>query len=698
VGKEKKKANPGIKVLRKNGPRRLLQRSAHTSSNHRSAGDGSHGPNPAVARKTNPGILDWIVDFFVTPIKEAIATLLDPILSGIFGLDVAEEVWKAEEIQRRLPGWRPTPPKPIPGITPERALEEALDFFDKTDSYQRDVNIQILFGEFVTAGQVDVGLSQLHHLPHTLADFDVAKEIASAPYRQGFLPALQRYWLKQFTPNLPPYQDMIGVYVREGYLEEKWVELPAEFSELMKELGYSEDVTRRLWGKHWVLPDVQLLYEMFHKKIIDYDTMALMLKFHDYEPVWRDRLIQNAYEVIPRVDLRRAYMYGLVGYEGLQERFSWLGFKPGDDKLMADIAQRFALTAYHTRLLTVARAAYRKGVMSGEALQYFMEKVGLPQAAQDLVFIAETVARSAAVVELGEEPRTLTTSQILRAYSQGVLSLSAARERLTAEGFLEEDREILLALNTPETGPAPEPAPPRALTTAQILQAYQESIIDFTRAWDLLGQQRYPGPERRILLALYRPERVAPEPEILPPEPTQIPRPTTELTVTQILRAYQVRILDFMRAWTLLSEKRVPGADRRILLELYEPAPPEPAPDVPPAAKEEIMRVRKVLETRLREGYIYDVDFAWLLTTMGYSEDEIETLVMWAEQDLALEETLELAKEYDKLVTAKTISVEEYGNALRKLGMTEARITRRQKHVEALLAVRTTKKKAKEAS
>jgi len=243
---------------------------------------------------------------------------------------------------------------------------------------------------------------------------------------------------------------MISVYVREGYMAEKWVEIPPEFATYMKELGYSEEWTKRLWGQHWVLPGVSLLYEMFHKKIIDYETLTAMLKYHDFEPVWRDRLIANAYALIPRVDLRRGYAWGLISGDQLQERYEKLGFSPDDATSMTGIAKRYGLSAYYSRLLSVAAATFRKGQLSGQDFQHMMEVCGLPGEAQDLLLRAESMARNAAVTQPGEEPRILSASQVCAAYTKGLLSPSAAKERLVDMGFLEGDADLLLDLAAPK--------------------------------------------------------------------------------------------------------------------------------------------------------------------------------------------------------------------------------------------------------
>jgi len=404
-----------------------------------------------VGTKKNPhGILDWIADFFVRPIEDAIKGILGDLIVEVHKADLEAAKKAADTLASSLPFGRTHSPLTNPNGSPAQVVEN-LEKWAKDRNVEFGVVVDLLMGiELVSAGQIDVSPQRLLDKPQFRAVAELATDVFQREWRTGLLPQYDRFYLKKYTPLLPGYMDMIGIYVREGYLAEKWVELPPEFAEYMKELGYSEDWTKRLWGQHWVLPGVTLLYEMFHKKIIDYKTMVQMLKYHDFEPVWRDRLIANAYALIPRVDLRRGYAWGLISGDQLQDRYERLGFSPDDATSMTGIAKRYGLSAYYSRLLSVAAATFRKGQLSGPDFQTIMEVCGLPGEAQDLMLDAESMARDAAVTQPGEEPRILSASQVCAAYTKGLLSLSAAKERLLDMGFLEGDADLLLALAAPK--------------------------------------------------------------------------------------------------------------------------------------------------------------------------------------------------------------------------------------------------------
>ena len=111
--------------------------------------------------------------------------------------------------------------------------------------------------------------------------------------------------------------------------------------------------------------------------------------------------------------------------------------------------------------------------------------------------------------------------------------------------------------------------------------------------------------------------------------------------------------------------------------------------------REELGKVRTVYERALREGFLNPVAFATKLTGIHYAPHVINALRTWADEELALAEKLELAGEYETMAKDEVITVTTYGEALRELGMTEERITRKQHHIETLLAIKAAKEAAK---
>jgi len=107
------------------------------------------------------------------------------------------------------------------------------------------------------------------------------------------------------------------------------------------------------------------------------------------------------------------------------------------------------LQRYYTRLETVARSAFRKGQLDEAGLKEILGKINIPAEAVDMVLEAETLARSASVLDPYEEARALTTSQVLRLYQLQIRTRTWVQGRLEGQGFSSEDAALLIQLYEP---------------------------------------------------------------------------------------------------------------------------------------------------------------------------------------------------------------------------------------------------------
>ncbi|KKL20553.1 hypothetical protein LCGC14_2454330, partial [marine sediment metagenome] len=86
--------------------------------------------------------------------------------------------------------------------------------------------------------------------------------------------------LKVATEYFPGPQDLIRFAVREVYTSDIakefgiFQELPPEFVSEGKKIGIQEEQARNHWGAHWVLPSINMGFEMLHRRIIDEGTTA----------------------------------------------------------------------------------------------------------------------------------------------------------------------------------------------------------------------------------------------------------------------------------------------------------------------------------------------------------------------------------------------------------------------------------------
>ena len=120
------------------------------------------------------------------------------------------------------------------------------------------------------------------------------------------------------TQFYPTPADLIRFAVREVYSDATakrfglFEGIPPKFLEESSKVGLSEDSAKLFWAAHWELPSLSQGYEMFHRRIIDRDTLLQLMTAQDVMPFWRDKLMQKSYHPLTRVDVRRMYGFGVL--------------------------------------------------------------------------------------------------------------------------------------------------------------------------------------------------------------------------------------------------------------------------------------------------------------------------------------------------------------------------------------------------
>lgn len=186
---------------------------------------------------------------------------------------------------------------------------------------------------------------------------------------------------KQLYFVLPPISDIITFAVREVFTPEtvekfgQYEDFPPEFAQFAKQAGLTEQWAKAYWAAHWDLPSPQMGFEMFQRRIIDSDTLKMLLKALDIMPFWREKLIELSYNPLTRVDVRRMYGLGVLTEDEVYESYLDIGYSPENANRLKDFTVRYESKASEDemvaiRLLTksVYINAYRRDVYTEQEL------------------------------------------------------------------------------------------------------------------------------------------------------------------------------------------------------------------------------------------------------------------------------------------------------------------------------------------
>lgn len=244
---------------------------------------------------------------------------------------------------------------------------------------------------------------------------------------------------------IPPPQDIILWAVREVFNVAQaqrfgqFDEFPNEFADLAEKQGISREFAQNYWAAHWRMPSLTRLFEMYHRKIIDRETLELTIKSHDYTPFWRDPLIDVAYKPLTRVDVRRMHDLGLITEDELQSRYEDLGFSPADARMMTEFTVEFNAepAAESPEVIEeVARrpilSLYNDGViLADEALERLTE-LGMPESEARIFIEAENLERE-------RQDRKAQKELVIEQAKAGALTFDEAYDRLSGLGFEPEE-------------------------------------------------------------------------------------------------------------------------------------------------------------------------------------------------------------------------------------------------------------------
>jgi len=250
---------------------------------------------------------------------------------------------------------------------------------------------------------------------------------------------------KELLNIIPPVSDLIRFSVREVFTPETRQEFgmdedfPEEFAEWAKKQGLSEEWAKAYWAAHWELPSLTAGYEMFHRRIIDRDTLSMLMKAQDVMPYWRDKLMELSYRPLTRVDVRRMYQVGVLSREEVYNAYLDVGYSPENAERMTDFT--ISYVAAPERDLTKAEIlrGYRTGLLKEEEAKGKLSLLGYDDDEVEFYIESENLKRV-------EEEKKEILKLLEREYRAGVKTENEVREVLTQHDFVADEIERLLEL------------------------------------------------------------------------------------------------------------------------------------------------------------------------------------------------------------------------------------------------------------
>lgn len=299
---------------------------------------------------------------------------------------------------------------------------------------------------------------------------------------------------------VPPPTDVVRFAVREvynpqlaglfGYAEE----FPgAQALADAERAGITEDDLRKYWVAHWDLPSPTQLYEMFHRGLIDQATLELGLRAADFPTFWRDKLVNIAYLVPGRIDLRRMFEEGVIDQAEVLRGYLNLGYDPVNAQRLTEFAVALSAEPEKQLAKTEVTALYEGHHLNLEEARGLLADIGYTAEHADAI-LALTDARRTR----GFRDRAVGT---IRARFVGrKIDDGQASDLLDQLGLATAARDELVDLWTLE-----REATTADLTLAQWQEAVRRQLVTEEEFRAEAARRGYAANEVELLVALTAP-------------------------------------------------------------------------------------------------------------------------------------------------------------------------------------------------
>jgi hypothetical protein len=298
--------------------------------------------------------------------------------------------------------------------------------------------------------------------------------------RQEGLGRFPREAAFQAFQQYPSLQDVIVMAVREVFtpaLAEElglFHELPEPFLQEARRIGLSAEHAKWYWGAHWRLPSAEMGFEMFHRGIISRDRLKHLLRALDFTDVWREDLIQLAYNPITRVDIRRLYQQGVIprlaGKEPaltdpLVRRYLAIGYSPDDAKSLALFTERAYPNPEIQASLKTLTTTYEKGYLDDKEFEKGIKELRLPETSEDFILKSAKIKRDQKLLDV-------TIKKLLAQLADEEITEEDARKKLKEFDLSDDSIDRIIAL-------AEVTAKPRAqdLSDTEAIRLYKRGVL-----------------------------------------------------------------------------------------------------------------------------------------------------------------------------------------------------------------------------
>lgn len=230
---------------------------------------------------------------------------------------------------------------------------------------------QIQAAKLVAEQRLGVSDVLLANVREIMPDGEMSRRLAASG-----VPAADAGILQRLTEQIPGPSDLVRFGTREAWRDDIAAAygydqgMPAPLVEWMQKQGFGPEWSKAFWRSHWVIPSAGQLFEMFHRGEISQAELFEGLQTNDIAPGWLRPLLGITYNLLTRVDVKRALRYGELSIEQVSDEYRKQGYDDRDSRILTNIALQETVQEAAGLTRSAVVASYKKRRMSrSEAIE-----------------------------------------------------------------------------------------------------------------------------------------------------------------------------------------------------------------------------------------------------------------------------------------------------------------------------------------
>ena len=369
-----------------------------------------------------------------------------------------------------------------------------------------------LLGAGITAANVGIWLAHLAAEAGTLGQLEavgdfadivinntginsVASRMALIPLERLIFKPAEYHYNAQYTPEIPPYSDLINMLVKEKITQE-------EFNKNLAYQGYSEKWAKLIWDAHFQAPDLGDILTAWRRGLITEEQVDQLMILVDLDPAFKYIFDVRKYDDPSLSTARLMYETGVISKEEVQEIVKRSGLSLDFQPRMVDYIITFQERRWRTRYLQSLATGYSRGVVEKEELTNRIKEAGYSEGTAEWIVKSSDIRKE--IGQRGERftgPKLLNVADLKKSLERGYISEDQFRQEMLLRNYNLNDIDIMVRLLKEDITEFEQGGVKVALTQSELLNAWRYGQLSEDALSIELQLRGLEPPEVEMLIA-----------------------------------------------------------------------------------------------------------------------------------------------------------------------------------------------------